>query len=130
MLALGFGYYQFRATHLLTREALALQLDALKHEREAKALDLFLKFNEIQQSIVSPSRKTTEQVLFWQKNIAVTTTESVFKLTEGDPGWMATVAFMLREQTEFLKDNGLECATFLPGFVDLVNKEIGQNVCR
>jgi hypothetical protein len=115
---------------MLTRQAITLQLDALKHEREAKAIDLFLKFNEIQQSIAAPSRKTSERALYWQKNIAVTATESVFKLTEGDPGWMATVAFMLREQTDFLENNGLECATFLPAFIDLVKKEIDQNVCR
>jgi hypothetical protein len=129
-MALIFGYVPFHETQLLTRKAMELQVSALEHEREAKAIDLFLKFNEIQQAIASPSRKTKGEVLFWQQNIALTTTESVFKLTQGDAGWMATVAFMLQEQRDFLKKNGLQCATFLPAFVEFVTKEMGEDVCR
>jgi hypothetical protein len=128
--ALAFGYHQFRATQLLARQTLALQNEALQHEREAKAIDLFLKFNEIQLSVASPSHKSTKQALYWQQNLAVTTTESIFKLMEADSGWLATVAFMLREQTDFLMLNGLDCPTYLPAFVTLVNKVMEEDVCR
>jgi hypothetical protein len=129
-IALISGYLQFRETQLLTRQTLSLQLSALQHEREAKAIDLFLKFNEIQQVIASPSGKTKEEVLFWQQNIALTTTESVFRLMEGDAGWMATVAFMLQEQRDFLRKNGLQCPTFVPTFIEFATKEMGEDVCR
>lgn len=127
--ALGFGYYQFQATQVLTRQTLQLQKDALRHEQEAKAIDLFLKFNEVQQGM-SPTRGKTKDALYWQQNIAMTITESVFKLTQGDAGWMATVEFMLREQVDFLTKDGLECDTFLPDFIELVKKVAEQDVCH
>lgn len=129
-LALSFGYYQFQATQLLTRQTLELQKDALQHEREAKAIDLFLKFNEVQTGISTPARGKTADVLFWQQNMAMTITEAVFKLMQSDPGWMATVKFMLREQEKFLKQDGLECETFLKDFIDLAREVVKQDICR
>ena len=127
--ALCLGYLQFHTTQELTRETLQLQLDALEHGRESKAIDLFLKFNEVQQGINNPAVSTSEEVKFWQQNLAITITESIYKLTENDQGWMATVAFMLREQRDFLEKHGLDCSTFLPSFIEFVNNELGEDVC-
>jgi len=129
-LALWFGYWQFRETQTLAQKTLTLQLDALEHDREAKAVDLFLKFNEVQHSIAVRRPKLKGEALFWQQNMALTITESVFKLMEDDEGWKATVKFMLREQTDFLKDPGMQCDTYLPAFVAFAKEVVGHDVCK
>ncbi len=128
--ALGFGFHQFRATQILTRQTLELQQKVFRHERESKAIELTLKFNEIQHQMAASSRRLTEEALYWQRNFLVTITEAVFELMEDDPQWMATVSFLLQEQSTSLKKDGLQCRTFAPTFVAFANKTLGFNVCR
>lgn len=130
--ALILGFIQFRETQLLTREALNLQTNTLKHEREAKAIDLFMKFNEIQQEMASQLTKrsrlqTQKEGLFWRQNLSLSITESVFVLTEGDATWRATVVWMLEGQKDFITD--LNCQTFSPAFVALAREVTRREVC-
>jgi hypothetical protein len=120
-LALGFGYTQFRDTQQLARATLQLQSDTLAHERESKAIEHFVKFNEIQQDADADAKK------YWRKNASLALTEAVFKLTKDDAGWKETVFWMLRRQTDFLAD--LACATYDPNFVELMRDAVKREVC-
>jgi hypothetical protein len=109
--AIGFGYQQFSQGHEL--------------ERESKAVELFVKYNELMKETPSNAEPN-----FWRDNLSVGIAESIFKLRRGDEGWEKTVRWMLSNHTEFLKREGLNCDTFDDDFEKVVNEEIKQDVCR
>ena len=100
--ALAFGLYQFNETQALTRENLRLQAETLGHERESKAIEFFIKFNELKKELAGKPIGDENDASFWSHNMALALTESVYKLTEGDPGWKKTVLWMLKTQNEWL----------------------------
>ena len=103
------GYSQFRDTQRAERESLSLQ-------REARAVDLFVKYNELMRD-APRSRTNNANDAFWRGNLAMALSESIFRLTEDDSGWRETVKWMVSDHTA---DLPLNCATYDTAFVTLV----------
>jgi hypothetical protein len=106
------GLWQFRHTQLLTREV--------------KAVELFLKFNELNQQIAESKRSEEHDAVFWRRNAMVAITEAVFNLTQGNKSWEATVRWMFEVQKEFLTRQPFAGDTFSPGFVRLLKEAIPE----
>ena len=117
----GAGLSQFNKTQYLARETLA-------HERESKAVELFLKFNETMQSRSKEPIANKEQ-LFWSDNALLALTESVYKLTAPDDGWIKTARWMLSQQREFLEREQQGCDTFLEPFVAMMKSAAPMMKC-
>jgi hypothetical protein len=118
IVTLCFGYWQFADTQHMQRETLQL-------ERESKAIDLTLKFNELKGDGARKSDRA------WvQDNEATTIAESIFDLVGDDPGWRATVKWMLEDEAQYTKDNHLGCDSFNPGFVAYAKTVLGSNICE
>lgn len=120
IVAFGVGLGQFSLTQQLARENLRLQAQALDDERESKAVELFLKFNELQQAVANKPLPPKGSAAFWNHNMLLGLTESVFRLTEGDRRWGETVEWMLSVQRPFLEGEPQGCATFADVFVRMM----------
>ena len=129
ILAFGFGLSQFSETQKLTRENLKLQAETLTHERESKAIEFFLKFNELQKEVAGKPLPKKGEAAFWHHNMLLSLTESVYKLTEGDTGWRETVIWMLTSQKLFLASVPQGCKTFAAEFVKLMKDAAPQMRC-
>ena len=110
------GLWQFRQTQRLSREA--------------KAVDLFLKFNELNEGLIANPASNLEDVSFWKFNALLTITEAVFRLTDGEATWKHTVHWMLRLQEPFLTTNGVKSRTFSPRFVREIRMAVPNAKCH
>lgn len=109
IIAMLSGLWQFKKTQRLVRET--------------KAIDLFLKFNELNEQLSKIESSENKSMVFWQSNAMLAITETIFKLTEGDDSWRETVKWMLEIQDSFLIDTGINSKSYSPAFVSLM-KEI------
>ena len=124
-LTLGFGYYQVRRAVLDTRATLQMQRDAMANEREMKAIELIVRYNDLMRE---PTHSGAD-VRNWRENLSVVLAESVFDLTRGDSAWLQTVDWMLRQHLPFLQ-SGLDCGTYDSAFVAFATRVAGRSVCR
>ena len=94
--------------------------------REAKAIDLYLRFNEINETL--PEFATTQDTpdKFWRRNALVTITESVFRLTAPDPGWRETIEWMIQVQRPFLTSTRLNSRTYSQPFIRVMKTAIPE----
>ena len=122
------GGCQFTKTQQLTRKNLALQRKTLQQDREMKARELFLKFNEQKEELAGKSLRKGEAA-YWRANALLATTEAVFILTRGDEGWRKTVSWMLKEQNKFLVQTDFYCGTFAEDFLVLMRNEAPDLKC-
>jgi hypothetical protein len=129
IIALTVGLWQFNKTQRFARENLRLQAKTLQHEREVKAIELFLKFNELQQEATSAAPSKKGDATFWRHNALVAITESVYRLTAGDAGWEETVIWMLQIQRPFLTQNIFNCKTYDPMFVEKIKQVVPELRC-
>ena len=118
-----YGYHQFSKTQQDARKVLTLQEQALEQDRDSKAVDLFVKYNEM----MSVPRRTGEG--FWRENLGLSIAESIFRLRSNDAGWKETVAWMLSNHIAHLKQNGLNCPTYDAEFVKLANAAAQDDLC-
>src|SRR5436309_303872 len=79
--ALLVGVYEFTKTQRMARRNLELQMKTLLQDREIKAIELFLKFNEQQQELAAKPPPRKGEAAFWRYNALLAATEAVFKLT-------------------------------------------------
>lgn len=107
--ALGLGSLQFEKTQELARET-------LQAEREAKAVELYVKFNELKESAVAEVKTLDGEAGYWRNNSLLTITESVSNLTDGNASWNETIRWMLELQQPFLASEPLICNTFSAEF--------------
>jgi hypothetical protein len=140
--AFYYGYRQFSDTQRATLEALKLQQETLvkeyealelqnrtlDEEREAQAVELFLKYNELMEQGYQGRRSARADVKFWRENRALSIIETIFKLRQTDDGWKETVAWMLTNHEDVLKE-GLNCKTYSPAFVAFVSEKLKRDVC-
>ena len=125
------GTYQFWRTQELTQENLRLQAETLSNDRETKAIEFFVKFNEIKKDLAGKPVPTSDSASdFWSHNLALSLTESVFRLTEGDPGWKKTILWMLESQRSFLEAVPQGCKTFSQNFRTLMQKTLPKLQCE
>ena len=100
-----------------------------QQEREKKAIELFLKFNEQKEKLAA--KPVTGDAAYWRSNALLATTEAIFKLTRGDKGWEETVSWMLKEQVPFLlQTKGFNCGTFAEDFLKLMQKAAPDLKCK
>jgi hypothetical protein len=117
VIALVFGYWQFSDTQHAQRDTLQL-------EREAKAIELTLKFREL---ATAGGMKTDRTAPDEQ---AIVIAESIFDLVGDDPGWKATVRWMVEEETPYMKNHHLGCDSFNSGFIAYVKTISGPEICE
>ena len=120
-LAFAAGLWQFSRTQQATRSNLKLQADLLQHEREAKAIDLFVQFSQLKREVSDHALNAED---FWHHNAMVALTESIHKIMRDDKEWMRTVVWMLKTQEPFLLSNVIDRSTFVSTFVDVMRDAI------
>ena len=81
--ALLVGVYQFSETQKQQRETLEL-------ERQAKAVELFVKYNDLMREAAAQKSRENTGAVFWRNNLSIAITESIWNLTIGDSGWEST----------------------------------------
>lgn len=123
------GLWQFNETQRLTRENLRLQAETLYNDRESKAIEFFLKYNELQKEVAGKPLPKRGDAAFWHHNTLLALTESIFRYTEGDPGWLETVRWMLQSQQPYLEGVEQGCKTFATKFLDLMKKAAPAMKC-
>src|SRR5215469_14510749 len=91
--AFVFGVYQFWQTQRGTRENLKRQKELLEGEREAKAVDLLLKFNELNAELGAKPLDAKDVAQFWKYNGTVSLIEALHKLMggRGSSEWDTTI---------------------------------------
>lgn len=112
-LALSFSVWQFNEGQKLAQE----NLDS---EREAKAVELFIKFNEMKEEMESKSTAGPAGVDFWRENSLLGITESLYNLTQGNDKWESTIDWMLGMQKDFLQERGVNCNTYSSEFIEFL----------
>lgn len=116
------GIWQFYETQKLSQENLKMQAEALKNEQETKAVELFLKFNELQKEIVMKPLPLEGGASFWHYNALLGLTESIYNLTNENSIWEETIQWMLKTQEPFLIQEKINCGTYTPAFVEQMKK--------
>jgi hypothetical protein len=139
-----FGYLQFRETQEATRQTLNLQREGLDLDRESKAVELFVKYNEMMAepgpsppprpawaagATQSPSPAKPGGEFSWQDNNALAIAEAIYKLRRDDEGWRATVGWMLSHHTDFLEKTGIDCGTYDEEFIELLKQQVPRVLC-
>ena len=122
-LAFSVGIWQFGRTQQATRSNLTLQAELLKHEREAKAIELFVQFSQLKHETADRPLSAKD---FWQHNAMVALTESVHKIAGDDPEWRKTVIWMLKTQEPFLLSSSIDRSTFVPSFLEVMRVSIPE----
>jgi hypothetical protein len=113
-LAIIVGYWQWR--------------EGEEFEREKKAVDLVIKYDELMKE-PAPSETDTD-AKDWRENLTMVIAESIFRLRRGDEGWENTVRGMVKQHRDFLLTRRfLDCDTFDKEFIKIVNDEMKQDVC-
>lgn len=130
-----YGYRQFRQTQEATRETLNvqrtnldLQKKSLDLDRDFKAVELIVKYNDLMTEADSSRSSTKVRSAFWRDNSALVIAESIFKLKGDDKGWRETVRWILENHTDFLKD-GIDCSTYDEEFIKFLNTVMKCDVC-
>jgi len=123
----GYGCYQFRKTQNGARQLQVLQEQVFDQERDSKAVELTVKYNELMSQARSGPGSEKE---FWRENLGLTIAESIFRLRKNDFGWRETVMWMLSNHVAHLKQTGLNCPTYDADFVQLANSVTHTDLCR
>jgi len=123
VVAVVFGSYQFYETQKLQRESIAIQNDSFEPERNAKAVELFVKYNELMmQPTTGVSKAAKREAWYWKENLAVSLLESLFNLTSGSQEWEAMVGWALEKHGRFIREQRLSCGAYTDQFINYVEK--------
>ena len=132
--AVVFGSYQFYETQTLQRESIAIQKDSFEPERNAKAVELFVKYNELMmQPTTGVSKAAKREAWYWKENLAVSLLESLFNLTSGRQEWEAMVGWALEKHGRFIREQRLSCGAYTEQFINYVEKTFAAEhlaLCR
>lgn len=132
--AVVFGSYQFYETQRLQRESIAIQKDSFEPERNAKAVELFVKYNELMmQPTTGVSKAAKREAWYWKENLAVSLLESLFNLTSGRQEWEAMVGWALEKHGRFIREQRLSCGAYTEQFIGYVEKTFAAEhlaLCR
>lgn len=134
VVAVVFGSYQFYETQKLQRESIAIQKDSFEPERNAKAVELFVKYNELMmQPTTGVSKAAKREAWYWKENLAVSLLESLFNLTSGRQEWEAMVGWALEKHGRFIREQRLSCGAYTEQFIGYVEKTFAAEhlaLCR
>ena len=117
---LVFAGYQFSVTNTARQEAVA-------RERQLKAVDLFIKYNELKLS--GSERKMEAGEVESRRSMSVALTESIFLIQGDDSGWRATLKGMILEEDGPQHQLSVDCATLDDSFEKFAKDSLGRNIC-
>lgn len=141
IVAVVFGGQAFVETGKHQRDLMAAQQAALVLARDVKtaeinsrAVDLFLRYNELMQQVAAPAGKgVKKEQRYWKEHLAVSLLESLFNLTRGNREWEQTVSWALERHGRFVREQRLGCAAYSEAFVRLLEKTFATRapqLCR
>jgi hypothetical protein len=89
--------------------------------RESQAVDLFLKWNElnIEEAGISPTAQPSNQngrSTDWYGNCKMAITEALYEVSHRSPSWEKTCEWMLSMQHNFIVEGGFDVNTYCPRF--------------
>lgn len=84
-----------------------------KSSRETQAVELFLKFNQLN---IDQGLATNSQSDHWYNNGKIAITESLYEVTHGSKSWESTVKWMLSQQEEFICGGDFEVESYSDRF--------------
>lgn len=112
--------------------ALALSLRqfnaTVDRERETRAVDLFVKYNELMRD-AGQTAAGNPRDRWWRSNLAIALAESIWRLRNDDSGWIATVKWMLKTEDSIKAVKDLDCSTYDPRFASLATGTLQHPVC-
>lgn len=117
-----FGTYQFNETQKLQRDSLEL-------ERQTKAVELFVRYNDLMREAAVRKPRENIEAIFWRHNLSIAIAESIWNLTSDDLGWESTVKGMLLHQDQIKRIDDLDCATYNSSFVEFSKRALNHEVC-
>src|SRR5437868_4044224 len=117
---LVFAGYQFSVTNAARQEAVA-------RERQLKAVDLFIKYNELK--LNASERKMDAGEAEARRGMSVALTESIFLIEGDDSGWRATLKGMILEEDGPQHQLSVDCATLDDKFEKFAIASLGRNIC-
>lgn len=133
-MAAVFGADQFYQTQQAERQAITLQKASLEAENQAKAVALFVRYNElVMQPNTVPARSTKKEARYWKEGLAVSLLESLFNLTSELKEWEPVVSWALERHGRYIREQRLACKTYSVDFIKLAEKVLAaeaSSLCR
>ena len=81
--------------------------------REAQAVDLFAKFNQMNSE---PDGGTNEESRRWKGNGKFAITEALYEIRKEQSNWLKTIKWMLCQQKDFIDEGDFELDTYSDDF--------------
>jgi hypothetical protein len=130
IVALSVGGYQFVETQKVQRESMLIERASLlqvQHakevERNARAVELLLKYNELMIQLGLPVPKgARKEARYWKESLAVSLLESLYNLTRGNREWENVIALALDRHGRFIREQRLSCSAYTGEFVAYLEK--------
>ena len=123
-----------RASIALHDETLRLERDSRQAETHAKAVELFMKYNELMLQLNAPLPKGVKrETRYWKENLALGLLDALANLTRGNREWENTIAWALERHIRFIRDQRAACSAYSDEFVRLLEKVASAKasaICR
>jgi len=87
-----------------------------KSTRESQAVELFLKFNQLNVDQEKTSSDTSNLSNLWYGNCKFTITESLYEISHHSVTWQSTIIWMLDKQRDFIREGDFEVDTYSEKF--------------
>ena len=128
--ALVIGSTQFIETQEQQRQLLAAQTAVLQQEGElkaaeinVKAVELFLRYNDLMLQVNAPALKNARREnRYWKEALAINLLESLFNLTRGKKAWETSIGWALERHGRFIREQRLNCAGYSNEFIRYLEK--------
>lgn len=137
IIALVFATYQFIDNQKSQREATHMQLKALEYEKNARASNLFIKYNDVMALLAQQQRQDQAEAknqtddndtAYWQESLAITLIDSLVELKR--PDWDKTVDWMISNHLTFIQQHPLDCDNYSEAFISkLMSASDNTSVC-
>ncbi len=112
-----------RASIALHDETLRLERDTRQAETHAKAVELFMKYNELMLQLNVPLPKGAKrETRYWKENLALGLLDALANLTRGNREWENTIAWALERHLRFIRDQRAACSAYSDEFIRLLEK--------
>ena len=135
--ALAFGFFEFRSTQSLQREAIRQQSESLRqqgesleHQYNETAIALLLQYYDLRRELAAKPIEPESDQWAWENGHALVIAEALFDVTDGEEGWQSTVETIILDHSSYLSEGSLNCSSYSPEFVGLVERTVGRSVCK
>lgn len=81
--------------------------------RETQAVELFLKFNQLN---IEQALSSNAESDHWYNNSKFAITESLFEIAHKSESWAHTIRWMLEQQDDFIRSGNFDVETYTKGF--------------